>query len=34
VRVWALHPDFANTGSDWVTVDGEDGAEVTVTLAR
>jgi len=34
VRVWALHSDFANAGSDWVTVDGEDGAEVTVTLAR
>lgn len=34
VRVWALHPAFANAAGDWVTVDAEDGAEVSVTLVR
>ena len=32
VRVWALHPDHAAAASDWVTVDADAGANVTITF--
>ena len=32
VRVWALHPNYAPAPSDWVTVDADAGAHVTITF--
>lgn len=33
VRLWAVTPDHTVIGSDWVTVDAEDGADVVIAPA-